>query len=169
MTKHEKLPARPREWSPDTEEQFKVWLAEQVEWLEHERVIELCSGAPYSDALTNVEVWAGQIYLDGARFREIKAILGPLPTFETPTASAAIVESLRELLDWCKGRLAEDDKNADPMWSDARKPTDWREKLHMSPTAMKNHIDAGRLVIDKITTKLWRIRLDTLRKFTGSK
>ncbi len=59
------------------------------------------------------------------------------------------------------------DTNAANIWSEAKPPADWRKDLKLSATTMRNHINQSKLVVDKISTKLWRIRLDTLQKYSG--
>ena len=57
----------------------------------------------------------------------------------------------------------------DPDWSEAKSPTAWAKKLGMSLTTLHRHIKAKKLIVDKITTKLWRIRLDLLERYLGGK
>ena len=54
-------------------------------------------------------------------------------------------------------------------WSEALPPSEWRKKLSCSQSTLTRYVENGTLVIDKIGTKLWRIRLDTLEKLTGTK
>lgn len=59
------------------------------------------------------------------------------------------------------------DPNAANIWSVAKPPADWRKELSLSETTMRNHIKQGKLFVDKISAKLWRIRLDTLQRYLG--
>ena len=52
-------------------------------------------------------------------------------------------------------------------WSEAKTPDVWRSELKLAETTMRNHIKQGMLVVDKISTKLWRFRLDTLERYLG--
>ena len=55
-------------------------------------------------------------------------------------------------------------------WSEVKSPSDWCKELgRISLTTLKRHVHAKRLVVRKLTTKSWCIRLDTLRAFQGDK
>ncbi len=43
-------------------------------------------------------------------------------------------------------------------WSEAKSPTEWSKELGISATTLRRHVTEGKLVVDKISTKLWRIR-----------
>jgi len=54
-------------------------------------------------------------------------------------------------------------------WSKAKSPAIWRKELGIAQTTLSRHVTEGKLVVDKISRKLWRIRLDTLRRYIGEK
>lgn len=54
-------------------------------------------------------------------------------------------------------------------WSDAKPPAVWRKELGISETTLRRHVAVGRLVVDKLTSKRWRIRNDSLRRYLASK
>lgn len=54
-------------------------------------------------------------------------------------------------------------------WTEALTPSEWVKLLDMGLTTIKGHIKAGKLVVDKISTKKWRFRKDTIQRFTGQK
>ena len=54
-------------------------------------------------------------------------------------------------------------------WSEAKPPAEWRKQLKISETTWRNHVKKGKLVVDKISDKLCRIRQDTLERYTGKK
>jgi hypothetical protein len=55
----------------------------------------------------------------------------------------------------------------EPSWSAAKAPADWCKQLQISATTLKRHARENKLVVDRISSKLWRIRLDTLQRYTG--
>lgn len=68
------------------------------------------------------------------------------------------------------GAGSEPDKMAvasDNAWSKAKPPTAWCKELGISATTLRRHVKEGMLVVDKVTRKLWCIRLDTLRRYKG--
>lgn len=58
-------------------------------------------------------------------------------------------------------------KGIEDEWSAPMSPSAWAKELKVSLSTLKRHEVAGRLVIDKRTTKSWSIRRDTLRKYLG--
>jgi hypothetical protein len=54
-------------------------------------------------------------------------------------------------------------------WSEAKSPSEWEKILKMGKTTLKNHVKDGKLIVDKITSKSWRIRKDTLARYLGDK
>ena len=61
------------------------------------------------------------------------------------------------------------DCQTEPEWSEAKSPAEWRKILRLSETTMRRHRAKGDLVVDPITTKSWRIRIDSLERYTGNK
>jgi hypothetical protein len=52
-------------------------------------------------------------------------------------------------------------------WSDAKSPAEWESLLRVSATTRRRHVKEGKLIVDKTTPKLWRIRKDSLRRYRG--
>lgn len=52
-------------------------------------------------------------------------------------------------------------------WSEAKSPAEWCKLLGISLTTLKRRVRDGILVVEKITTKSWRISRDSLDKFNG--
>jgi hypothetical protein len=72
-----------------------------------------------------------------------------------------VTDTLRQYRDWAAG-------GSQGEWSEAKSPADWRKELKISDSTLRRHEKAGKLIADKISPKLWRIRLDTLRRYKGS-
>lgn len=66
---------------------------------------------------------------------------------------------------WCHRQWSNQEK--DERWSEAKPPSEWAKQFRTTVKTLNRHADAGKLVIDRITTKSWRIRLDTLERYTG--
>lgn len=52
-------------------------------------------------------------------------------------------------------------------WSDAKPPAVWCKNLNIAATTFRQHIKKGKLIVDKISTKSVRIRLDSLERYLG--
>lgn len=54
-------------------------------------------------------------------------------------------------------------------WSIARSPTEWQKELKISGSTWQRRVRDKELIVDKITVKSVRIRLDSLEKFKPAK
>jgi hypothetical protein len=92
----------------------------------------------------------------------------------TPLGETKAQAVLNQLEKWALGQSKDgsDDESApaaDHCWSEAKSPTEWRKELGISETTWRRHTKDGTLVIDRITTKRVRIRLDCLARYRPSK
>lgn len=82
---------------------------------------------------------------------------------------AASFDEKTALLDAAMGLLdAATGEQDEPEWSEAKPPSEWKKELKLgSDTTWRRHIEEGKLIVDRVTTKLVRIRRDSLRKYRG--
>ena len=107
------------------------------------------------------------------RYAEFKTLHPDEPTQESfSRAMADLAHRIGvtvEVIAAAEATAAEANEPGDFKWSEAKPPSEWRKKLKMSQTTLKRRVDDGTLIVDKITTRSWRIRRDTLDKFMGTK
>jgi len=54
-------------------------------------------------------------------------------------------------------------------WSEAKSPSEWCKELRVSLTTLKRHVNQGKLIVRKLTSRSWSVRIDTLRSYVGGK
>jgi len=80
--------------------------------------------------------------------------------------------ALRALADAVPSPDADGDKpkkqqTEDMGWSEAKAPSDWYKELGIAASTARRHKKEGRLIVDIVSTKLWRVRKDSLRRYKG--
>ena len=53
------------------------------------------------------------------------------------------------------------------VWGEPRAPAEWRKLFKVSDRTLQRWVASGKLTVDKVTPKLWRIRRDCLERFAG--
>ena len=91
--------------------------------------------------------------------RSALARLGDLMRKGAPpvAARAGIAETLRKAATAIGGEAQKSDD-----WSEARSPSEWAKALAMSLPTLKRRVKDGKIRVQKITTKSWRVHKDDL-------